>query len=69
MANHAFWNALVEGPERVVSLTAVLGGLHILPELVLFLVVLLAGFARDYFIRYNHRVEEAARLRAEAADA
>ncbi len=37
-------------------------------ELIIYFAVLAAGFARDYFIRYQQRQQEAARLRAQAAD-
>ncbi|MDQ7039852.1 MAG: histidine kinase [Rhodothermus sp.] len=37
-------------------------------ELVTYFAVLAAGFARDYFIRYQQRQQEAAQLRAQAAD-
>jgi len=37
-------------------------------DLVTFFAVLAAGFARDYFIRYQQRQQEAAQLRAQAAD-
>ena len=68
LAHHVLWNALMDGRPRPVSLAAVLGGFHFLPELLLYLIVLAAGFARDYFLRYRERVDEAARLRAEAAE-
>lgn len=68
LTHHMFWNALVIGEPRPVTLPAVLGGFHFLPELLLYLIVLAAGFARDYFLRYRERVDEAARLRAEAAE-
>ena len=41
--------------------------LRFMDELFLYLVVLAAGFARDYFLRYRERQEEAVRLRAQAA--
>ncbi|MGI9175353.1 MAG: sensor histidine kinase [Rhodothermales bacterium] len=68
LAHHVLWNALMTGRPRPVSLAAVLGGFHFLPELLLYLIVLAAGFARDYFLRYRGRVDEAARLQAEAAE-
>ena len=68
LVSHVLWNTIGVGRPRAVSLGAVLGGFHILPEILLYLVVLAAGFARAYFLRYRERVEEAARLRAEAAE-
>ena len=41
--------------------------LRFLDELFLYLVVLAAGFARDYFLRYRERLEETAQLRTQAA--
>lgn len=38
-----------------------------LDDLVIFIAILAAGFARDYFLRYSARVEEAVRLQAHAA--
>jgi two-component system LytT family sensor kinase len=38
-----------------------------LNELIVYIAVLAAGFARDYFLRYRGRVEETARLQAHAA--
>ncbi|MDX1532561.1 MAG: histidine kinase, partial [Rhodothermales bacterium] len=41
--------------------------LGFLDELVIYVAVLAAGFARDYFVRFREREAEAARYRAEAA--
>ena len=41
--------------------------LRFMDELFLYLVVLAAGFARDYFLRYRERQEEATQLRTQAA--
>ena len=41
--------------------------LRFMDELFLYLVVLAAGFARDYFLRYRERLEEATQLRTQAA--
>jgi signal transduction histidine kinase len=68
LAHHVVWNATVVGRPREVSLSAVFSGFHFLPELLLYLIVLATGFARDYFLRYRERIDEAARLRAEAAE-
>lgn len=68
LIHHMIWNALMIGAPRAVSLAAVFSGFHFLPEFLLYLIVLATGFARDYFLRYRARVEEAARLRAEAAE-
>jgi sensor histidine kinase YesM len=42
-------------------------GLYFLDELIIYLVVLAAGFARDYFLRYRERLTEAIQLRTHAA--
>lgn len=65
---HALWNAIDAGGERPLSVWFVLDNFHFLPELLLYLIVLATGFARSYFLRYRLRVDEAARLRAEAAE-
>jgi signal transduction histidine kinase len=41
--------------------------LRFLDELIIYLVVLAAGFARDYFLRYRERQEQAAQLEADKA--
>jgi len=46
---------------------AAIAHLQFLDELVIYLAVLAAGFARDYFLRYRERQAEAARLLAETA--
>ena len=65
LISHAMWNALVEGDRRTVSLAAVLGGFHVLAEVLLYLTVLTVGFAWDYFLRYRERQEAAVRLQEE----
>lgn len=42
--------------------------LYFLDELIIYLVVLAAGFARDYFLRYRERLTEAIQLRTHAAE-
>ena len=65
---HILWNYIMPSSPHSTSLLYVLSGLHFLPELFLYLVVLAAGFARDYFHRYRERMRETARLQAESAD-
>lgn len=43
--------------------------LHFFDELIVYLAVLAAGFARDYFVRLQMRQAEGARLQAQLADA
>ena len=66
LISHALWNALVQGSRRSVSLGAVLSGFHVLAEVLLYLTVLMAGFAWDYFLRYREGQEEAVRLQEES---
>ncbi|MEX2399242.1 MAG: sensor histidine kinase [Rhodothermales bacterium] len=66
---HALWNAVVtHARPRPVSLAAVLRGLHFLPEFLMLLLILAAGLARDYAVRYRDRLMESTRLRAEAVE-
>lgn len=65
---HVLWNFFRPESPQSVSMLFVLNGLHFLPEFFLYLVVLAAGFAREYFFRYQERLRETARLQAESAD-
>jgi two-component system LytT family sensor kinase len=55
-------------PHPVVEHGLRLGGIELwfLNDLIIYLAVLAAGFAREYFIRYRGRVEETVRLQAQA---
>lgn len=64
---HILWNLFLQESSRSVSLLFVLNGLHFLPEFFLYLVVLAAGFAREYFFKFQERLRETARLQAESA--
>ena len=64
---HVLWNVIVQESLQSMSFMYVFQGLHFLPEFFLYLVVLGAGFARDYFLRYRERLQETARLQAESA--
>ncbi len=57
------WGSERASPTFIESLTAFL----FIDELMLYLFVVAAGFARNYFFRYRKHLEETARLRAEAA--
>lgn len=65
---HILWNFFLPASPQPISMLFVLSGLHFLPEFFLYLVVLAAGFARDYFLRYQERMRESAGLRADAAE-
>lgn len=56
-------------PHMIPSHGPRLGGIELwfLNDLIVYLAVLAAGFAREYFIRYRGRVEETVRLQAQAA--
>ncbi len=56
---------LIYDGERPFQLTRSLLSLSFLDELVIYLVVLAAGFARDYLLRYRQRQHEASQLRAQ----
>jgi sensor histidine kinase YesM len=64
---HILWNFFIPESPQSKSILFVLSGLHFLPEFFLYLIVLGAGFARDYFLRYRERMQETARLQAESA--
>ncbi|GIV59236.1 MAG: ATPase [Rhodothermaceae bacterium] len=59
--------ALVRHESVDYSLMKSLLGLRFLDELIVYLTVLAAGIARDYFVRYQERQAEAAMLRTQAA--
>lgn len=63
---HATYAALVAGEERTFSLVNSLLTLRFLDELIIYLTVLAAGFARDYFMRYQDRQAEMLQLRTQA---
>lgn len=68
LIDHMLWNALVPaGPRRPVSVAFIVDGFHFLGELSLYAVLLLAGFARAYFLRFQEKQREAIQLRMEAA--
>lgn len=69
LVSHVTYNVLggPHGP-RPVSLLYVFSDFHFLPEFSVYLVVLTAGFGRDYFLRYQERQREAIELRAQAAE-
>lgn len=68
LIDHLLWNALVPGgPTRPISLLYIVDGFHFLGELSLYFVLLIAGFARAYYLRFQEKQREAIRLRMEAA--
>ncbi len=68
--DHLFWNTLVSGvPPRSLSLLDFLSGFHVLSEFTLYVILLLAGFVRFYFLRYQENQKEAALLQAHLAEA
>lgn len=54
--------------DRSFSMARTVFSLRFLDELIIYFVVLAAGFARDYFHRYRQRQEEASQLRAQSAE-
>lgn len=65
-AHYAYHTFLFTG-DRPFQPAQSLLSLRFLDELIIYLVVLGAGFARDYFLRYRQRLEETSRLRAQTA--
>lgn len=66
---HATYEALIRGARpRPFAFGRIFLSLYFLDELIIFLVVLAAGFARDYFLRYQERQRETALLRTQAAE-
>lgn len=56
------------GRYHPLSIWRAVAGLWFLDEFIIYLVVLSAGFARDYFWRYQERLRETFKLRAQAAE-
>lgn len=70
LVDHISHNVLVpSAPHRPVSLLFMLQGFHVLAEVLLYFLILAAGFARDYFLRYRERLHESARLQTQLAEA
>lgn len=70
LIDHILWNTLVpEGSPRPVSILYILSGFHILGEFALYVILLLAGFVRFYFLRFQENQKEAALLQAHLAEA
>lgn len=59
---------VLPGAEIPFSFTGRLLSLFFLDELIIYLVVLAAGFARDYFLQYREHLEETVQLRTQAAE-
>lgn len=62
-----YWNALVDGDPRSTSLLDTLTGFRFGDDFLVYITVLAACFARDYFLRYQERQNEAIKLREHAA--
>ncbi len=65
---HFLWNTLVPSRRpRPMSIAFMLRRFHFMGDLSLYGVLLIAGFARVYFLRYHENQQEAIRLRMEAS--
>jgi two-component system LytT family sensor kinase len=64
---YTFVTLVLEDPERPFSLQRSLLSFRFLDELIIYLTVLAAGFARDYFLRYRARQNEMIQLHAKTA--
>ena len=70
LVDHILWNTLVpEGPPRPVSIMFVLSGFHVLGEFSIFFFLLMVGFARIFFLRYQENEQESVQLQAHLAEA
>ena len=68
LIDHILWNALVSSNmTRPVSIQFVLDNFHFLNEFFIYGAVLLAGFSRAYFFRFQEHQKEAIQLRMDAA--
>lgn len=68
LLDHFFWNLVVtSAPPRSLSIWLVLDNFHFLTEFFIFMAVLIAGFARLYFLRVEEHRKEAMQLRMDAA--
>ena len=65
---HWVLHAMMGRPGRPFTLVRSIQTFRFLDELIVYLVVLAAGFARDYFLRYQERLREATELRAQTAE-
>lgn len=65
---HIALHLVIDRPIRPFLLGRSLQTFRFLDELIVYLVVLAAGFARDYFLRYQERLREATELRAQTAE-
>ena len=68
LLDHIFWNTLVkEANQRSLSVWFILDKFHFLNEFFIYCAVLIAGFARVYFLRVREHRKEAMQLRMDAA--
>ncbi len=68
LIDHLLWNTLVpDGGYRPVSVQVVLSNFHFLNEFFVYIALLVAGFGRAYFLRYQEHHREAMQLRMDAA--
>ncbi|MDZ4698907.1 MAG: histidine kinase [Rhodothermales bacterium] len=68
MIDHMLWNGIVAGrQDRPLSIVYILSNFHFLTEFFVYTVVLIAGYARAYFLRSQEHLKEAIQLRVDAA--
>ena len=68
LLDHIFWNALIaSSTPRSLSIWFILDNFHFLNEFFIYVAVLIAGFARVYFLRVQEHRKEAVQLRMDAA--
>ncbi len=68
MIDHMLWNVIVDSEQhRALSIVYIFSNFHFLTEFVVYMVVLIAGYARAYFLRSQEHQQEAVQLRFDAA--
>ena len=68
ITRESFYTLIHTGRPRHMTLGESLGNLRFLDELFIYLFILFAGFARDYFYRYRENVQETIRLRTQSSE-
>lgn len=68
ITRESFYALIHAGQPRYTTLVESIGNLRFLDELFIYLFILFAGFARDYFYRYTKNVQETIRLRTQSSE-
>lgn len=66
--DHILWNTIIpDASPRTLSVLFILDNFHFLNDFFIYLAVLIAGFARAYFLRFQDQQKEAVQLRMDSA--